>query len=159
MARAGRYTPELAWQKLLEGYARGRESRPELSPNDAAEGGIRQARMKIYWSGAAIALLADVELRKRSNGEESLDTVLGQLQACCLPSTRRWSGPQLFSKLDSFLETPTFMPLYRRYADADGFPELRPTFEALGVIFDDDRVIFDQEATQASLLRAIVTPK
>lgn len=158
MARSGRYTPELAWQRLTEGFERGRESRPELSPNDAAAGGIRQARMKIYWSGAAIALLADVELRKRSNGTESLDSVLGQLQECCLPSRRRWSGTQLFEKLDSFLDTPAFMPLYRRYANEDGFPELEPLLDQLGVILSKDGVILDERAVLADVCRAISAP-
>ena len=158
MARAGRYTPELAWQRLTEGFARGRESRPELSPNEAAAGGIRQSRMKVYWSGAAIALLADVELRSRSNGTESLDSVLGQLQECCLPSKRRWSGTQLFEKLDSFLDTPAFMPLHRQYADEDGFPELEPLLEKLGVILSENGVILDEQAVLADVCKAISAP-
>jgi predicted metalloprotease with PDZ domain len=32
--------------------------------------------MKAYWSGAALALMADIKLRLRSDDEESLDTVL-----------------------------------------------------------------------------------
>ena len=140
MSRAGRYSPEFAWQRLSEGFQRGRESRPELSPNDAAAGGIRQARMKVYWSGAAIALLADVELRSRSGNGESLDQVLGQLQACCLPSRRRWSGPRLFEKLDSFLSTPVFMPLYEEYANTDGFPDISALLDELGVSVEENGV-------------------
>lgn len=123
MARAGRYTTAQAVRKLSEGLGRGRRSRPELSPNEAALEGVGRARYKIYWSGAAIALLADVRLRERSGGEESLDTVLGRFQHCCLPSSRRWSGPELFARFDTLIEEPVFMPLYRQYADAAGFPE------------------------------------
>lgn len=129
MARAGQYTQPQAIRLLSEGLDRGRSSRPELSPNQAAEQGVRQARYKIYWSGAAIALLADIELRERSGGTESLDTVLGRFQLCCLPARNRWSGIEFFTKLDSFLDAPVFMPLYRQHADARGFPE---TEEALG---------------------------
>ena len=134
MARAGQYTPEFAWQKLTDGFDRGRASRPELSPNQAAAGGIGGARMKIYWSGAAIALLADIELRRRSGGSESLDTVLDQLQQCCLPSGRRWSGQDLFRKLDTFVDSPVFMPLYRKYADKSGFPALESELRELGIV-------------------------
>ena len=141
MSRAGHYTPELAWQRLSEGFERGRASRPELSPNDAATAGIRRARMKVYWSGAAVALLADIELRRRSAGKESLDTVLGELQACCLPSRRLWTGHRLFGKLDSFLDTPVFMPLYRQYADTDGFPRMAPVLADLGVAINDDGTV------------------
>ena len=123
MARAGRYTQEDAIRKLSEGFGRGRESRPELSPNQAAEEGVRRARYKIYWSGAAIALLADLRLRNRSGGEESLDSVLGRFQQCCLPSRNSWSGVEFFRKLDSLVDEPVFMPLYRQHANTPGFPD------------------------------------
>ena len=129
MARNDSYTTDQALKKLSEGFARGRASRPELSPNQAAREGVSKARYKIYWSGAAIALLADVELRQRSGGRESLDVVLGRFQECCLPSRRRWSGTELFTKFDSLIDEPVFMPLYRRYADAKGFPEIERTLQ------------------------------
>ncbi len=133
MARAGHYTEIEAWQKLYAGFERGRLSRPELSLNEAAAAGISKARMKIYWSGAAIALLADIELRERSGGRESLDVALDRLQRCCLPSNRSWSGPTLFAKLDSLVDEPVFMPLYRKHADTAGFPDVRPALQRLGV--------------------------
>ena len=160
MSRAGRYSQEFAWQRLLEGYERGDESRPELSLNDAAAAGIRHARMKIYWSGAAIALMADVELRKRSKGAESLDSVLGELQACCLPSTRRWSGPRLFEKLDSFIESPVFMPLYRQYANTEGFPDVTPILTDVGVALTvDGSVNFNDDASSAAIRESISAPR
>ena len=156
MSRAERYTPEFSWQRLLEGFERGRESRPELSPNDAASGGIRHARMKVYWSGAAIALIADSTLRERSNGSESLDQALGQLQSCCLPSKRRWSGKELFEKLDTFVETPVFMPLYRTYANDDGFPDLAALLSDLGVSMNEDgSVTLDDSTSLAAVRKAI----
>jgi hypothetical protein len=124
MARAGFYSTDTAIDKLSAGFERGRKSRPELSPNDAAREGVRRARYKIYWSGAAIALRADLALRDGSNGEESLDVVLGRFRACCLPSRRTWSGEELFTKLDSLATRPVFMPLYRQYADRPGFPDI-----------------------------------
>lgn len=123
MARAGRYTWEDALQKLEAGLERGQASRPELSLNQAAREGVREARMKIYWSGAAIALLADTQLREQSDGRESLDLVLDRFQSCCLPSQRRWSGVELFTKFDSLVDEAVFMPLYRQYADTTGFPD------------------------------------
>lgn len=130
MARAGQYTTELAIEKLTRGLGRGRSSRPELSMNAAAREGVRRARYKIYWSGAAIALLADVELRERSGGAESLDVVLDRFQHCCLPSQRRWSGTELFTRFDSLIEEPLFMPLYRKYADTAGFPDFEAALQS-----------------------------
>jgi hypothetical protein len=156
MSRSERYSPEFAWQRLTEGFQRGRESRPDLSPNDAASGGIRLARMKIYWSGAAIALMADSTLRERSNGKESLDQALDQLQLCCLPSRRRWSGTELFEKLDTFVASPVFMPLYRAYADEDGFPDLAKLLSDLGVSANQDGTItLDDNTSLAAIRKAI----
>jgi hypothetical protein len=140
LARSGTYEPLDAWQKIYDGLERGRQSRPELSPNEATSRGMRDGRMKIYWSGAAIALMADVTLRERSNGQMTLDDVMGRLQDCCLPSDRTWSGPELFAKLDELAGTPVFMPLYRRYADTAGFPDTRPLFERLGFVVSDDNL-------------------
>ena len=123
MARAARYTKKEALEKLEAGLKRGRASRPELSLNKAALEGVREARMKIYWGGAAIALLADVELRERSGNTESLDLVLDRFQRCCLPSQRRWSGTDLFTRFDSLIDGAVFMPLYREYANTAGFPD------------------------------------
>ncbi len=155
MSRAGHYAPEDAWRRLSEGFERGRKSRPGLSPNDAAAGGIRYARMKVYWSGAAIALLADIELRQRSGGGESLDTVLGQLQACCLPSRQRWTGRRLFQKLDSFIASPVFMPLYEKYADAPRFPDMQATLADLGVTITPRGVTLDDGQSLSAVRRAI----
>jgi hypothetical protein len=111
--------------------------------------------MKIYWSGAALALLADVELRERSGGRESLDHVLEALEQCCLPASRRWSGPELFRKLDTFLETPVFMPLYRRYADTPGFPDVGPALDKLGVRRVNGEIRLVEDAELAAVREAI----
>ncbi len=123
LARAGRYSPEEAWRKIGEGLERGRQSAPHLSPDEATATAERNTRMKIYWSGAALALMADVELRRRSDGKESLDTVLDRFQACCLPSRRTWTARELFAEFDRLVDTPLFVDLYDRHADAAGFPD------------------------------------
>lgn len=155
LARAGRYDDRRAWQELYEGFERGRASQPDLSPNEAAEAGIGAATMKIYWSGATLALMADVEMRRRPDGGESLDRVLDRLQRCCLPSSRAWSGPELLHKLDELAGAPVFMPLYLAHADRSGFPDVLPLLARLGVRVEDGRVTLDEEAELAAIRRAI----
>lgn len=156
LARAGAYPEKTAWEKIHAGLLRGSASRPELSPNEAASQGMRGARMKIYWAGAALALMADVELRSRSNNRESLDVVLERLQTCCLPSERVWTGPELFSKLDSLSTKPVFMALYRRHAETLGFPDTSELFEQLGVDVRDGRANLRRSADLVELRRSIM---
>ena len=156
LTRSGAYDDLYAWQKLYDGYERGRASRPELSPNEAAAGGMRAGLMKVYWSGAAIALMADVRLRERSGGEESLDDILDKFQACCLPSDRVWSGPELFARFDELASAPVFMPLYQRFADTAGFPDTSELFERLGLVVSDGsvhiRLLAELRAIRKSIL-------
>ena len=155
LARAGEYSARDAWQNIYAGLVRGRDSAPELSPNAAARQQRYNTRMKVYWSGAALALMADVELRRRSEGHESLDTVLGSFYHCCLPSAQRWSGTELFQELDQLLDEPLFMRLYRRYADADGFPDTAPVLAELGVLVEAGQVQLDDTVALAAVRRAI----
>jgi hypothetical protein len=107
--------------------------------------------MKVYWAGAALALIADVQLRERSDGAEGLNDVLGRFQKCCLPSRDIWSGPELFAKLDTFISEPLFLPLYKRYADTAGFPDTSDVLSRLGVSISDGKVSLKRNAE----LRAI----
>ncbi len=156
LARSGAYEQEMAWHKIVSGLRRGASSQPSLSPNEAAMRGRRGARMKVYWSGAALALMADVELRTRSGGRESLDTVLDDLQACCLPSDKVWSGADFFAQLDTLLDEPVFMPLYERYADAAGFPDPNQALSRLGVRPGPAGVVLDDGAELADVRNAIM---
>ncbi len=157
LARAGQYDSRRAWQKLYEGFERGRRARPELSPNEAAEQRPRGATMKIYWAGAALALEADVELRRRSRGERSLDTVLDEFAACCLPSARTWSGRELFTKLDDIAGDDLFIPLYERYANASGFPDYAAVLSTLGLDIRAGRVSETDSAPLAGIREAIMS--
>jgi len=151
LARSGAYEPARTWQKLYDGLERGRKSLPELSPNGAAAGNFRDGLMKVYWSGAALALLADMELRERSAGAESLDLALDRLQACCLPAADVWTGPELMTRLDSMLSSPVFMPLYRQYADTAGFPDVSYALEQLGVHIANGKVELRNDAELAGI--------
>ncbi len=155
LARAGQYTAEDAWQRIYAGLERGRDSAPGMSPNDAAGARERNTRMKVYWSGASLALMADVELRQRSGGSESLDRVLDRFQRCCLPSARSWSGVELFEKFDTLLDEPLFMNLYRQYADAIDFPDARPVLEQLGIEVRDGQFHLNDNAELAFIREAI----
>jgi predicted metalloprotease with PDZ domain len=110
--------------------------------------------MKVYWSGAAIALMADVQLRERSGGSESLDDVLDRFQACCLPSDRVWTGPELFAKFDELAGSPVFSSLFRRHADTAGFPETGEVLERLGLTVSGGKISIRADAELQAIRKA-----
>lgn len=64
-----------------------------------------------------------------------------------------------FSKLDSLIDEPVFMPLYRRYADKPGFPELRPLLDKLGADLYEGELRLQPDASLAGIRAAITACK
>lgn len=125
-AKAGILSPEAAWDKLLAGFGRGmRSAKRELLANNPST-------MQMYWGGAAIYLMADVQLRKQSGGRQNLGTVLHKFAMCCKPNTTSWSGLRLMRKYDELSGTKIFTTLYQEQAQERRFPDITPTLEALG---------------------------
>lgn len=132
-ARSGVLTPEAGWRALLAGLARGdRDTRQHLTLRDATRA-PRGNSMRIYWSGAALALHADVELRRLSGGRQSLDTVLARFIACCREPDRTWRAADLLAELDRLSGTPVFSTWQAEHLHSRFFPNLRPLLAELGL--------------------------
>jgi hypothetical protein len=156
LARGGIYSEVEAWQRLARSFRSASEGHRPPSPNDAHTRSFWEVRMLIYWSGAALALMGDVELRRVSEGRVSLDTVLGRLAACCLPSPRIWEGRELFAKLDLLSGHAVFVPLYDRYANTAGMPDTTALLQAMGIRMNRKDVVLDGTAPLAAERSAIM---
>jgi hypothetical protein len=158
-ARAGHMNAERAWQKLNAGFGRGQRDADSLSLRQANRQ-IHDGRyMRVYWSGAAVALLADLDLRKRSGGRRTLDSVLDQFAACHLPAQRIWNIETFFTTLDEISGTPTFMPLYRRHVDSSRFPDLGAAYRDLGLVDRNGELqLLDVDPKAVALRDQIMTP-
>jgi predicted metalloprotease with PDZ domain len=142
------------------GFQRGMERAAGVTLADATERMYRNgAFMRVYWEGAAIMLLADQRLRARTQGRQSLDTALDQLQRCCLSGEVGWRGRDLFGKLDELTGTTVFSELYQQHVGADNFPDIADAYRALGlrvttggdvVLLDDAPQRADRDAIMSS---------
>ncbi len=156
-ARVGAYSEAEAWRKLLEGFDRGRGDnlgRFDDSLSDAIRHRGSNFLMRMYWSGAAIALLADIELRARGS---SLDAVLGRLHACCLPSSRSYSARALVDELDRLGGDGTFERLRARWAPAHEFPRVDTVLADLGIARHGTQLQLDDAAPLAAMRRALMS--
>lgn len=158
-ARAGMLDPEQAWDKLYKGFQRGRDGTRGKTLAEASRSmGRDRAFMRVYWSGAAIALAADVELRHRSGGAQSLDTAMAALRDCCLPSDRAWTGKEVFDRLDRLTGDTVFRELYEAHVPDRRFPDVGEVSASLGIVERGDRLRF-RPAPEAEALRdAIMSP-
>ena len=145
-ARDGRLSERQAWQKLNSGFERGRAG---TGSNNLAKATISSgwgSIMRVYWSGAAIMLKADTKLRMLSGGRQSLDSALAALQQCCFDRERTWQARELFAELDRITGTSIFEELYSEHVEDDKFPDLKYTFEQLGLVLRSDSIDFDPDA-------------
>ena len=157
LARQGIYTEQRAWQKLVGAFAQARDTRWPPSPNGTRNRPFWEVRMLIYWSGAALALMGDVESRATSDNVRSLDSILAQLNQCCLPGQRSWSAHQLLTKLDELGGGDIFSTLYNKHADAAGLPPVERLYADLGIDVVSGRVRLDDTAPLAHIRRAIMS--
>ena len=160
-ARAGLNDAQSAWNRLHAGFERGiRGTQHGRSLAQTSETMMRdRSFMRVYWSGAAIALLADVELRRRSAGAQSMDTALAAFRGCCLPAERSWSARELMEKLDQLTGTAVFMDLYREHVEAQDFPDLTALYRELGLqSMSATSLRLDPTAPGAAICEAIMRP-
>lgn len=159
-ARDGRLSEREAWEKLLAGFERGRRDRKRnVTLAEEASGMHRYGSyMRVYWSGAAMLLLADKRLREASDDAHSLDTALAALADCCMDDPGQvWRARDIMRKLDELTGHQVFMNIFHQYAHSDRFPHVQPALRSLGVIERDGRVQLDDAAEQAALRHALTS--
>lgn len=131
-ARAGRFTPEQAWHKLLSGLERGQQDNSwSRYPLHLVSDNLKKTRqyMRTHWTGVLFWLTLDVELRKA--GLPSLDAQLRALKHCC--EMRPMTAQQLAERLDLLSGLNQFERLFEAYRDTNRMPDPDPLLEQLGV--------------------------
>ena len=158
--RSGLLTPEQAWKQLDAGFARGRAGTPANMATDLKQASRRMGEtrdyMRVYWSGTAYWLAADIELRRSGTHPHGIDDVLRRFDACCLPGARAWSPAQFVAKLDELAARDVFAPLYREYRARRDFPDIAPLYRALGMRRAGDALRFDDGTEAADMRDAIM---
>jgi hypothetical protein len=135
-ARGGALTALEAWRNLDEGFASGRRDGTGRTLEGESEAMFATAAFRrVYWAGTALALLADVELRKRGT---SLDEAIARLDACCAEPPRTWEGLEVARALDRVSEARVYEELAERHLPSRAFPDVEATFQWLGLARNAD---------------------
>jgi hypothetical protein len=156
-ARDGVISPARAYQHLLEGFERGRSSESSLSLRDeSSQMHERRSFYRVYWAGAALAFLTDVEARRTSG--PTLDSALQAFAACCAASEEDWNAERVLAHLDRSLGAPHFTEQARRWLDRREFPALDGVLRGLGVAPGPRGEAIFGPALNAAIRDAIMAP-
>lgn len=156
-ARAGVLSTHEALQNLARSMQRaarmgtGRNLRDE-----SADMHRTHAYRPVYWGGAAFFLMADVALRRATDGVQTLDSVFRKLLSENAP--RRFVALRdLLSYMDASAGVSVFVPLADTCLERS-FPDVEPVLGALGAFgtLGDDAY---QRAELAALRDAIFAPQ
>jgi hypothetical protein len=133
-ARAGRISAREAWAELHAGFDRGRADRLALPLAEVSANLSRNHRyMRAYWSGAALALTADVRLRGRAHAPVSLEQAINADGACCLRTGQYRAARDYLAQLDRTIGGDTLTALFDGYAASEQFPNVDEAYTALGL--------------------------
>jgi hypothetical protein len=130
-ARAGFISRDPILQHLSERVELGRQASSSLHEETLRMPHAHNYQI-VYWAGAAIALMLDVELRVRSAGRVSLDVVLSRLRERPEWYERARTSQELLQAFDALAELPVCAQLADRHMHGE-LPQLSALFEQLGV--------------------------
>jgi len=110
---------------------------------------------RTYWGGALFCLLADLEIRERTNGSRGLvDALRGILTAGGNDETE-WPIERAFVEGDKAVGAPVLQELYKKMKDDPIAPDLPAIWGSLGIVIRHGQLELDERAPKAAIRRAI----
>lgn len=149
-ARAGLLADTEVWRGLVQGLPKGQPL--------AGENGFDRTRRwgALYWGGALFWFLADLEIRERTEGRQSVDDAIRAIHAGGGTIAVQWPLERMLETGDRATGTDVLRKLYARLgAEASPPVDLDATWRRLGVRADAGSVRFDDDAPLARVRRAI----
>lgn len=152
--KIGSITEKEVWGDLIRNTAKGLPR----SENDPLIGARRIDR--IYWGGAIFCLIADVEIRKKSNNRVGLQDVLSYIPKSGVNIYSDDEPRNALSRAERSDElkiaTQLLLKLYDQYNSSPILkPNLAELFASLGVSRSGGEIIFNENAPLAGIRRAI----
>jgi predicted metalloprotease with PDZ domain len=152
-AQAGIISTDQVWDELIEGLPKGQPEPGDLGLDKTPTWG------RTYWGGAMFYLLADVRIRRKTDGTRSLrDALVGILEEGGNVSVD-WSVEKTLAIGDRATETMVLQDLYRSMAHAAVEVDLEALLQELGVAKVQGRVVYDDHAPLARIRRDITAPR
>ena len=148
-ARAGHLTPEKIWGDMVEGMPKGLPK--------AGDRGLDYTHTwgRTYWGGALFCLVADVEIRKKTDNRIGLEDGLRGILKSGGSIEVEWPLVRALQTADHATGVPVLEEMYEKMKAAPVAPDLEELWKDLGIKYDGDKVSFDDSAPFAAVRKAI----
>lgn len=149
-ARQGWLSEQAVWEEFSRSMPRGLS----VLERDGLENPSNPRGM--YWAGATVCLLADMEAYRLSRGRLGLQDGLRAVLAQGGDATRVWSLSSAIARIDRTLGADIVGELFERYRRPGNRASLSRVFRRLGVRREAGQIVLDDSAPLASVRRAII---
>jgi hypothetical protein len=147
-ARAGWKTEEEVWREWVDNMPKGVQ---------AFSGSMANARgPENYWGGATFMLLADVGLRRATNGAKGLEDCLAGVLWSGLDGARRATVAEYAAACDRVTGTTVMSGLVERHFNSAEPVDLAAVWKDLGISLVAGRIALDDSAPSARWRKLIV---
>jgi hypothetical protein len=150
-AQQGHVDAATVWSELAAGLPKGLPQPGDRGLDHTGTWG------RTYWGGALFALLADVEIRRRTDNRRGLPDALRAILAAGNIETSA-ELPAALEIGDRATGVPVLGELYARMKDTPSPVDLEALWRELGVHVKGDHATLDDAAPLAATRRAITTP-
>lgn len=152
-ARAGWRTEESVWEEFRRAMPRGLEA--------IGAKGLEQAQdfAEVYWGGAIVVLMADIEIRKKTAGQRGIEDGLRGVLSAGGHASEVWPLDRTLELSDRAAGVAALEPLARAHARTATTVDLDKLFRELGVEEGkdgNDGVSLNPSAPLAEVRRAIL---
>lgn len=113
---------------------------------------------RTYWGGAMFCLLADVDIRRRTQLRRGLQDALRAVLVGSGGLKTDWPIERVLRTADAAVGTHTLEELYAQMRDKSMTPDLPGLWRQLGIVSDGETLRLDESAPLAAVRRAIMTP-
>ncbi|MBV9079914.1 MAG: hypothetical protein JO102_02205 [Elusimicrobia bacterium] len=147
--RLGTLTAESVWRDVARDM-------PQGEPEAGDQGLDRTPTWgRTYWGGAIFCLLADVEIREKTNNKVGLDDALIGILSAGGNITQDWTIERTLETGDKAVGVSVMTELYRKMANEPSPVNLNDLWKKLGVRYKDGECSLDDHAPLAAIRRGI----
>lgn len=151
-AQSGQLAMDQVWSDMIRFMPRG-------LPRDGDEGlDHTHTWGRTYWGGALYWLLADVEIRERTQNRKGLEDAMRAIMNAGGTQDHEWPIEHVLETGDRAVGSSVLEDLYNRMRDAPVHTDLDGLWRRLGVRANGERVTYDDRAPLASVRKAITAP-
>jgi hypothetical protein len=144
-ARVGWLSEDAVWKEWLENLHQGLPEEGDRGLDHTATWG------RTYWGGALYCFLADLEIRRRTQGRHELRDALRGILARGGNITQRWPVERALRAGDEATGTAVLEELYRDMKDKPVHTDLQQLWRELGVSLQGGAVRYDDSAPLAGI--------